>query len=63
MSFQNIPSNPEEPNDWVALDPKTYELKDRANTLKELTDRVGKKDYLFTMNWHRPIPKQSSHEK
>jgi len=41
------------PNDWVALNPKTYELIDRDESLVALMERTGK-DVLFTKNWLRP---------
>jgi len=55
MSMFIVPSRTDEPNDWVALDPKTYELIDRAPTLAELAKKVDKTKVLFTTNWYRPI--------
>jgi len=55
MSIFVVPTYTDEPNDWVALDPRTYALIDRAETLNELIEKVGG-GLLFTRAWTRPRP-------
>ena len=56
MYFQITEWHKKNKNDWVATDPKTYELIDRDDDLMELAKRINEKglDVVYGKNWFSP---------